>query len=88
MKTLFRLLGSTKGIVTIEIEAFGFSMTQNVRIGSIQVFTDGVKFYTDNESEFFISEISSSIIEETHDDLFYTCVIRSVGAIITFTIEW
>ena len=88
MTELFELLESTQGIVTLKIEAFGFSIVQNVRIGGSRKYGDGMEFYTDNESSFFISEVTSKVVMEDNDDMFYIYAIQvASGAIITFVID-
>ena len=88
MEELFEVLESTRGVVTLKIEAFGFSMMQNVRIGSARRFGDGMEFYTDNESNFFISSVTSEIVTEDHDDMFDVYVIQTVSkAVITIVID-
>lgn len=88
MEELFDVLESTQSVVTLKIEAYGFSMVQNVRVGSARRFGDGMEFYTDNESSFFISDVTSEMINVYDDDMFIIYVIRAVsGAIITITID-
>ena len=88
MEELFDLLERTQSVVTLKIEAFGFSMIQNVRIGSARRFGDGMEFYTDDEGSFFISDVTSEIINVYDDDMFIIYVVRAVsGAIITITID-
>ena len=88
MEELFEVLEGTQSIVTLKIEAFGFSMMQNVRVGSARRFGDGMEFYTDNESSFFISSVTSEIVAEDHDDMFDVYVIQTVSkAVITIVID-
>lgn len=77
MEELFNLLAGTTDMINIEIHAGGFTSSLNTCIISTEKYLDGLKVYTENESDFFISSVMDEIIEEGSDDMFYTYYIQT-----------
>ncbi len=77
MKELFDLLAGTTDMINVEIHAGGFTSSLNTYIISTEKYTDGLKVYIENESDFFISSLLDEIIEKESDEMFYTYYIQT-----------
>ena len=87
MEELLNLLSETIDDVIIECETPGISMIQSFHITGVEQYMDGVKYYTQNEGEIFISRMACKALQKTEDSESISYVIQTaLGAILTITI--
>lgn len=87
MEEMIELMSSTKNAVILEIEASGIQLEESLYITSVTKFADGTQFYTRNEGELFISNLTCELLQRVEDGNHISYSIKTAsGAILTITI--